>query len=145
MAQLKQIKIYTDGACSGNPGAGGWGAVLIFGATEKQISGSAPDTTNNRMEMTAVIEALKLLKEKCEVQVFTDSKYIIDGITQWLPNWKARGWKTADKKPVKNMDLWQELDALVVQHKVSWNWVKGHNGDHYNELADSLATGAIVR
>jgi ribonuclease HI len=145
MTTLKQVKIYTDGACSGNPGPGGWGAVLIYEKTEKQLSGSAPETTNNRMEMTAVIEALKLLKTKCDIQIFTDSKYVMDGITNWIIGWKARGWKTADKKPVKNVDLWQQLDELVAGQNIKWNWVKGHNGDHYNEIADTLATGAIIR
>ncbi len=145
MNELKKVKIYTDGACSGNPGPGGWGAVLIYEKTEKQLSGSAPETTNNRMEMTAVIEALKLLKSKCEVQIFTDSKYVMDGITSWIIGWKARGWKTANKKPVKNVDLWQQLDELVAGHNIKWNWVKGHNGDHYNEIADTLATSAIIR
>jgi ribonuclease HI len=145
MSNLKRIKIYTDGACSGNPGAGGWGAVLLFGDKEKRISGAASDTTNNRMEMTAVIEALKIVKEKCAVEVFTDSKYVMDGITTWIHNWKAKGWKTAAKKPVKNEDLWRELDAVVATHDVSWNWVKGHNGDYHNEIADELATSAIVR
>ena len=143
--ELKNIKIYTDGACSGNPGAGGWGAVLIYGKTEKHLSGNAPDTTNNRMEMTAVIEALKSLKHKCAVAIFTDSKYVMDGATTWIINWKKRGWKTADKKPVKNEDLWRELDELLTQHEISWNWVRGHNGDHYNEIADTLATEAIIR
>lgn len=145
MSELKKVKIYTDGACSGNPGPGGWGAVLIYGTTEKQLSGSVAETTNNRMEMTAVIEALKLLKTRCEIQLFTDSKYVMDGITNWIAGWKARGWKTADKKPVKNIDLWQELDSLVEKHDIKWNWVKGHAGDHYNEIADTLATEAIIR
>lgn len=145
MTDLKKIKIYTDGACSGNPGAGGWGAVLLFAGKEKRISGSAADTTNNRMEMMAVIEALKSLKERCDVEIYTDSKYVMDGITTWIINWKARGWKTAAKKPVKNEDLWRELDELVTQHDMHWNWVKGHAGDKYNEIADELATGAVVR
>ena len=145
MTELKKIKIYTDGACSGNPGAGGWGAVLIYGKTEKHLSGNSPDTTNNRMEMTAVIEALKSLKHCCAIEIYTDSKYVMDGITTWIINWKKRGWKTADKKPVKNEDLWRILDELVAQHKISWNWVRGHNGDKYNEIADELATSAIVR
>ena len=140
---MKKITIYTDGACSGNPGPGGWGAVLIYNSTEKQLSGSADETTNNRMEMTATIEALKSLKEVCEVELFTDSKYVMDGINEWIHNWKKRGWKTSDKKPVKNMDLWQELDELNQKHQVNWNWVKGHAGDKYNEMADELATAAI--
>ena len=140
---MKKIAIYTDGACSGNPGPGGWGAVLIYNGTEKHLSGHAEDTTNNRMEMTAVIESLKAIKEECEIELFTDSKYVMDGINEWIHNWKKRGWKTANKKPVKNADLWQELDEMNQSHKVNWNWVKGHNGDKYNELADSLATSAI--
>ena len=140
---MKQIKIYTDGACSGNPGPGGWGAVLIFNGTEKELSGSESETTNNRMEMMAVIEALKAVKEDCEIEIYTDSKYVMDGINEWIHGWKKRGWKTAAKKPVKNVDLWQELDELNQKHKPNWNWVKGHAGDKYNELADSLATGAI--
>ncbi len=145
MDDLKKVSIYTDGACSGNPGAGGWGAVLLFAGKEKRISGSAPDTTNNRMEMMAVIEALKSLKERCAVHIFTDSKYVMDGINEWIIGWKKRGWKTAAKKPVKNEDLWRELDALVTEHDMDWTWVKGHAGDKYNEIADELATGAVVR
>lgn len=140
---MKKIKIYTDGACSGNPGPGGWGAVLIFGDNEKKLSGSAGDTTNNRMEMSAVIEALRAIKEECEIELYTDSKYVMDGINEWIHGWKKRGWKTAAKKPVKNVDLWKDLDELNQKYKPQWNWVKGHAGDKYNEMADELATGAI--
>lgn len=140
---MKKVTIYTDGACSGNPGKGGWGAVLIYGDIEKEMSGSEAETTNNRMEMTAVIEALKAVKEECEIELFTDSKYVMDGINEWIHGWKKRGWKTANKKPVKNVDLWQELDEINQSHNVNWNWVKGHSGDKYNEIADELATSAI--
>jgi len=141
----QEIILYTDGACSGNPGPGGWGAVLIYGDHEKELSGGAPETTNNRMEMQAVIEGLKALKRDCNVTIFTDSKYVLQGLTEWMPNWKKRGWKTADNKPVKNMDLWQELDRLCATHTVSWQWVKGHSGDKSNERADALARGAIIK
>ena len=133
------VTIYTDGACSGNPGPGGWGAVLIYNGKEKEICGGEKDTTNNRMELTAAIESLKALKKRCSVELFTDSNYVKNGITQWVHNWKKTGWKTAAKKPVKNDDLWKELDSLQSQHDISWNWVKGHNGDINNEKADRLA------
>jgi ribonuclease HI len=133
------VEIYTDGACSGNPGPGGWGALLRFGATEKELSGGEKDTTNNRMEMTAVIKALEALSRSCAVTVYTDSKYVMDGVTQWLAGWKARGWKTADKKPVKNQDLWERIDALTAKHDVTFVWVKGHNGHAENERVDELA------
>jgi len=136
---MKQVKIYTDGACSGNPGPGGWGAVLIYGDHEKDISGGELDTTNNRMEMMAVIEGARALKDPCELSIFTDSTYVMKGITEWLEGWKAKGWKTAAKKPVKNKDLWLELEEELARHKVDWNWVKGHAGDKYNERADQLA------
>ncbi len=136
---MKQVKIYTDGACSGNPGPGGWGAVLIYGDHEKDISGGELDTTNNRMEMMAVIEGARALKDPCELSIFTDSTYVMKGITEWLEGWKAKGWKTAAKKPVKNKDLWLELEEELARHKVDWNWVKGHAGDEYNERADQLA------
>lgn len=139
---MSDVTIYTDGACSGNPGPGGWGAVLISGNTEKELSGGEADTTNNRMEMMAVIKALKALKRDCNITIFTDSKYVLQGLTEWLPNWKKRGWKTADKKPVKNVDLWQELDMLAAKHTITWQWVKGHNGDVNNERADALARAA---
>lgn len=140
---MKKVKIYTDGACSGNPGPGGWGAILIFGEHEKELSGREDDTTNNRMEMKATIMALRELKEECKVDLFTDSKYVMQGITEWLEGWKAKGWKTASKKPVKNSDLWKELDEENARHQVTWHWVKGHDGDKYNEIADRLATSAI--
>lgn len=140
-----KVIIYTDGACSNNPGPGGWGAVLIYGDAQKQISGSEDMTTNNKMELKAVIEALKALKRSCEVEVYTDSKYVQDGISKWIHNWKKNGWRTADKKPIKNQDLWQELDKQAQKHKVVWNWVKGHSNDKYNELADKLATSAIKK
>jgi len=139
---MKNVTLYTDGACSGNPGPGGWGAVLIYGEHERELSGYEAETTNNRMEMQAAIEGLQHLKERCEVALYTDSTYVMKGITEWLAGWKARGWKTASKKPVKNQDLWQVLDAEVKRHDVSWHWVKGHSGDRYNELADTLAVTA---
>lgn len=139
----KKVKIYTDGACSGNPGPGGWGAVLIYGTTEREISGAESLTTNNRMELQAAIEALSALKRPCEVALYTDSNYVKDGITQWLTGWKQNGWKTSAKKPVKNVELWQALEAALLPHRVSWHWVKGHNGDVYNEKADFLARNAI--
>ena len=141
---MKKVKLYTDGACSGNPGPGGWGALLVFGDTEKELSGGEPHTTNNRMEMLAVIEGLKRLKERCEVHVYTDSKYVQQGMLEWLKSWKARGWKTADKKPLKNEDLWQMLDGLAMQHAVHWHWVKGHAGHPENERVDALAREAIL-
>jgi len=141
----KTVQIYTDGACSGNPGPGGWGAVLRYGKVEKEISGGEADTTNNRMEMMAVISALRSLKSPCIAEVYTDSKYVMQGMQEWLPGWKARGWKTADKKPVKNVDLWQMLEEECARHEVHWNWVKGHNGHPENERADQLAVNAIVR
>jgi len=143
MTTDNQVEIFTDGACRGNPGPGGWGALLRYNGVDKSLSGAEADTTNNRMEMKAVIEALKSLKRPCAVAITTDSKYVKDGITDWIFNWKKRGWKTAAKKPVKNVDLWKELDALVEKHDVSWHWVKGHNGHPENEHADELATGAI--
>lgn len=134
------ITIYTDGACSGNPGPGGWGAWLLYGDHEKELCGGAPETTNNRMELTAAIEALKALKRSpSDVALYTDSVYVRDGITSWIHNWKKNGWRTAKKKPVKNDDLWRELDAMISQHSISWHWVKGHAGDPGNERADMLA------
>lgn len=135
----KSVVIYTDGACSGNPGPGGWGAILSYNGNTKEIFGGEPETTNNRMELTAAIEALKSLKEDCEVNLYTDSKYVMDGITQWLEGWKAKGWKTSNKKPVKNVDLWQALEEQISKHKVNWHWVKGHDGNEGNERADELA------
>ena len=175
MPAMKQVTIYTDGACSGNPGPGGWGAVLIYdpqdeeasqpskarraaaggakrqmgyggqGPHIKELSGGESGTTNNRMEMMGAIEALRALKSPCRVVLYTDSSYVQKGMTEWLPGWRARGWKTADKKPVKNADLWQILATEAARHQVEWKWVKGHNGDPMNELADRLATGAIPK
>ncbi len=136
---MKEIIIYTDGACSGNPGPGGWGALIIYGETRKEIMEGAFETTNNRMELMAAIEALNILKEPCKVSLHTDSIYVKDGITKWIENWKQNGWRTAARKPVKNADLWQALDEAVSRHNISWNWVKGHNGDEGNERADELA------
>lgn len=133
------VVIYTDGACKGNPGPGGWGAWLRWGEHEKELFGGEPLTTNNRMELTAVIEALSALKRSTAVAVYTDSEYVKNGITTWIKGWKTRGWRTADNKPVKNQELWQRLDALVAQHQVSWHWVRGHTGDPGNERADELA------
>ena len=137
------VEIYTDGACSGNPGPGGWGAVLLYGDHERELSGGAAETTNNRMELMAAIEALQALKRPCQARLHTDSTYVKDGITDWINRWKRNGWKTAAKKPVKNVDLWQRLDALLQNHEVEWLWVKGHAGNHGNERADILARNAI--
>ena len=133
------VVVYTDGACKGNPGRGGWGALLRWGEHQKELFGGEALTTNNRMELTAVIEALAALKSRCRVAVYTDSEYVRNGITTWIHNWKLRGWRTADKKPVKNVELWQRLDELASQHDVQWHWVRGHNGDPGNERADELA------
>lgn len=133
------IEIYTDGACRGNPGPGGWGALLIAGKHEKTLHGGEPDTTNNRMELMAAIKALNALKSDSNVILHTDSKYVMDGINKWMPNWKERGWKTAARKPVKNKDLWQQLDEAVARHEIEWRWVKGHDGNPGNEKADELA------
>ena len=137
------IDIFSDGACKGNPGPGGWGAVLRFGDHEKEIFGGEPQTTNNRMEMTAVIEALSQLKPASKVRVYTDSQYVQKGISEWLPGWKARRWRTAANQPVKNVDLWQRMDALAAQHDIEWLWVKGHAGHPENERADALANRGI--
>ncbi len=137
------VEIYTDGACRGNPGVGGWGALLRFGDVERAIKGAERDTTNNRMELTAAIEALAALNRKIRVNLYTDSKYVKNGITQWLPQWRSRNWKTASKKPVKNVDLWQRLEQLAAEHDVHWSWVRGHAGDPGNEAADRLANEAI--
>ncbi len=139
------IIIYTDGACSGNPGPGGWGALLRYNGHEKELSGGESETTNNRMEMMAVIEALGAITTKKPVHLYTDSKYVIDGVNQWLAGWKARGWKTAGKKAVKNQDLWERIDLAIQSHDVTFFWVKGHSGDPDNERVDSLAVSAIVR
>jgi ribonuclease HI len=137
------VDIYTDGACRGNPGPGGWAAVLSAGGREKEISGAQPLTTNNRMELQAVIEALGALKRPLQVRLYTDSQYVRRGILEWLPQWKARGWKTADRKPVKNQDLWQQLEAAAAQHRIEWHWVPGHAGVPGNERCDVLANAAI--
>ena len=137
------VEMYTDGACRGNPGKGGWGVLLRFGEAEKTLYGGEELTTNNRMELTAVIKGLAALNKPCSVLVTTDSKYVLSGMTEWMPNWKKRNWKTASKKPVLNVDLWQQLDAQVQQHEVSWEWVKGHSGHLENELADQLANQGI--
>jgi len=137
------VEIFTDGACRGNPGPGGWGAILRFGDHEKEIYGGERDTTNNRMELMGAIAALEALKRPCEVALTTDSTYVQKGISEWLPQWKKRGWKTADKKPVKNQDLWQRLEAALRGHRVSWHWIKGHSGHEENERADQLANRAI--
>ena len=133
------VVIYTDGACSGNPGPGGWGAILIWGEKVKELCGGEPATTNNRMELMAAIQALEALTKPCKVQLFTDSRYVMDGICEWIAGWKARGWKTAAKQPVKNEDLWRRLDTARLRHDVDWRWVKGHNGHELNERADALA------
>jgi ribonuclease HI len=138
-----EVTIHTDGACRGNPGPGGWGAILDYGGTRKTLHGGEPLTTNNRMEMTAVIRALAALKRPCHVRLYTDSQYVLKGITEWMPNWKSRGWKTAAKKPVMNADLWQALDAEVARHTVAWQWIKGHSGHAGNEEADRLANLGI--
>lgn len=140
---MKEVTIYTDGACRGNPGPGGWGALLRFGGSERELFGGEPDTTNNRMELTAAIRALQALRETCKVELHTDSKYVKDGITQWLDGWKSRGWRTSAKKPVKNQDLWQTLDALTDDHQISWYWVRGHAGHEGNERADQLANRGL--
>lgn len=142
---MKRVDLYTDGACSGNPGPGGWGVLLRYGEHEKEMAGAAPDTTNNRMELQAVIEGLSSLKTRCHVTIHTDSKYVMEGVTQHLRNWKARGWKTADKKEVKNLDLWQTLDELLPRHQLEWEWVRGHSGHPENERVDALARKAIVK
>jgi ribonuclease HI len=140
---MQGVEAFTDGACRGNPGPGGWGAVLRFGDREHELAGGEPNTTNNRMELTAAIEALKALKRPCRVALYTDSTYVRNGITQWLPAWRARGWRTADKKPVKNQDLWEVLAALAQRHEVEWHWVRGHAGHPENERADALANRGL--
>ena len=142
---MKQVEIFTDGACKGNPGPGGWGVLLRKGKHEKEMSGGEPATTNNRMEMRAVIEGLNALIEPCEVQLYTDSKYVVDGITKWVHGWKKRGWVSASKKPVRNEDLWHDLIAAELRHKVTWHWVRGHNGHVENERVDRLASEAAER
>jgi ribonuclease HI len=144
-ASTPQVTIYTDGACSGNPGPGGWGAVLKAGRYEKELSGGELNTTNNRMELTAAIEALQALKRSSKVHFYTDSQYLRRGITEWISGWKRRGWKTAGKKPVKNQDLWRELDSVIKKHEIHWHWVRGHAGQRDNERVDKLAREAIPR
>ena len=141
---VETVVIYTDGACKGNPGPGGWGAWLRWGGHEKELFGGEPSTTNNRMELTAVIESLALLKRRTPVAIYTDSAYVKDGITSWIHGWKKRGWRTAGNAPVKNIELWQRLDALVAQHSIAWHWVKGHSGDPGNERADALANKGVA-
>ena len=141
---MNPITIYTDGACKGNPGPGGWGALLQSGDTVKELFGGERETTNNRMEMMAVIKALQALKRPCSVKLYTDSSYVLKGITEWIVGWKVRNWRTADKKPVKNDDLWKILDALANEHNIEWIWVRGHNGNDGNERADSLANEGVA-
>ena len=140
---MKTVEIFTDGACRGNPGPGGWGALLRYGNKERTLCGGEHETTNNRMELMAVIKGLSALQRSCEVKVTSDSTYVLKGIQEWMPNWKARGWKTACKKPLKNVDLWQQLDQLVELHTIDWQWVKGHSGHTENEIADQLANRGI--
>lgn len=141
---MKRVLIYTDGSCHGNPGPGGWAAILEYGAKTRELSGAERETTNNQMELRAVIEGLGSLREPCQVQVWSDSRYVVDGMRSWLDNWKRRGWRTADGKPVKNAELWRALDAAASRHRVSWHWVRGHNQHPQNERADQLANAAIA-
>jgi len=138
-----QVIVYTDGACKGNPGPGGWGVILSYKGKVKEFYGGDPDTTNNRMELMAAIQALETLSKPCSVQITTDSKYVLQGITEWMDNWKKRGWKTAARQPVKNEDLWRRLDAAIVRHDIEWIWIKGHSGNNGNERADALANLGI--
>lgn len=140
---MKLVEIFTDGACRGNPGPGGWGVLMRYGTEERSFCGGELDTTNNRMELTAVIEGLSALTQPCQVELSSDSTYVLKGIQEWMPAWKKRNWKTASKKPVKNVDLWQKLDALIGQHDIAWHWVKGHSGHSENEIADQLANRGI--
>ena len=142
---MKHVELFTDGACKGNPGPGGWGVLLRFGAREKELCGGERNTTNNRMELMAAIEGLAALKEACSVTLTTDSQYVRQGITEWIQGWKRNGWKTAAKKPVKNADLWRRLDPLVERHQVDWKWVKGHSGHRENEIADELANLGVEK
>lgn len=139
----KQIDIFTDGACRGNPGPGGWGVLLRYGAKEKALKGFEAHTTNNRMELMAAIKALEALTENCHINIYTDSQYVKKGVTEWLQQWKKNNWRTSSKKPVKNVDLWQELDLLIVSHDIAWHWVKGHSGHRENDIVDRLANEAI--
>jgi ribonuclease HI len=141
---LKKVEIFTDGACKGNPGPGGWGALLRYGKVEKTLHGGEPETTNNRMELTAAIRALEALKQPCEVLLTTDSQYVRKGITEWLQRWKQNQWRTAAKEPVKNQDLWRALDEQVARHQVQWHWIKGHSGHRENEIADQLANRGVA-
>jgi ribonuclease HI len=140
---MNSVEIFTDGACRGNPGPGGWGVLMRYAGKEKSLWGGESDTTNNRMELNAVIEGLAALKRPCQVTLTSDSTYVLKGIQEWMPNWKKRGWKTASKQPVKNVDLWQKLDAVIGEHKIDWQWVKGHSGRRENEIADQLANRGI--
>lgn len=140
---MTHVEIFTDGACRGNPGPGGWGAILRSGGREREIYGSDEATTNNRMELTAAIRALEALRQRCRVELYTDSQYVSQGITEWIANWKARGWRTSDRKPVKNQDLWRRLDELANIHDIEWHWVRGHDGHPENERADQLANRGI--
>jgi ribonuclease HI len=142
---MTQVQIYTDGACRGTPGPGGWAALLVCGSERRELSGSEAATTNNRMELSAAIGGLNALKRRCAVKLYTDSKYVLQGATEWLPNWKARGWRTAAREPVKNQDLWQQLDSAVAAQDIEWHWVKGHSGHEENEYVDQLANLAIDR
>ena len=145
MSELPQVEMFTDGACKGNPGPGGWGVLIRAGAREKELSGGEPHTTNNRMELMAAIEGLKALKRPCRVRLHTDSIYVRDGITKWIHNWQRNGWRTSDKKPVKNAELWQELLAAAAPHEIDWRWVKGHSGHPENERADRLACDSAMQ
>lgn len=140
---VREVTVYTDGACTGNPGPGGWGALLIFGKVEKTLVGGESETTNNRMELMAAIRSLEALKQSCKVDLYTDSRYVMDGMTRWMAGWKKNRWQTSARKPVKNQDLWQRLDAAAAIHEVHWNWVRGHSGDVMNERVDQLARDAI--
>jgi ribonuclease HI len=142
---LSRVELYTDGACSGNPGPGGWGALLLYGDHRRELCGGEPSTTNNRMELMAVIEGVRALKRSVPLTIYTDSVYVMKGITEWIAGWKRNGWKTAAKKPVKNEDLWRELDRVLEEHDVKWQWVKGHAGNPGNERADELARAGIPR
>lgn len=142
---MKKVELFTDGACSGNPGPGGWGTILRYKTVEKELSGYSPSTTNNRMELTAVVEGLRALKEACQLDIYTDSRYLKDGITSWIHKWKKNGWKTSNKSPVKNKDLWEALDEASQKHHIAWHWIKGHAGHLENERADQLAREAIAK
>jgi len=142
---MKKVEMFTDGACSGNPGPGGWGTILRYKTVEKELSGYSPATTNNRMELTAVVEGLRALKESCQLDIYTDSRYLKDGITSWIHKWKKNGWKTSSKSSVKNKDLWEALDVASQKHSIAWHWIKGHAGHPENERADQLARDAIAK